>query len=175
MSKAIFFDRDGVINIAPIVNGLPGSPNRFTDFKIINGVDEIIKELKNNNWLIFVITNQPDISRGKLPVEEVDAMHQYLSTSLQIDDIIVCPHIDSNNCSCRKPKPGMIFELQKKYGIDLSSSFMVGDRWKDIAAGHAAGCKTIFIDYGYSETPPDYQTYTVKNLYEASRRIINNA
>jgi len=174
MHKAVFLDRDGVVNKSQVINGLPVAPKTFKDFEILDGVDWAICELKKYNWLVFIITNQPDISRGKILLNQVDSMHKFLMNNLPIDEIRVCSHDDSAKCSCRKPAPGMILDLQKKYSIDLGSSFLVGDRWRDISAGNVVGCRTIFIDHGYNEKQPEYHTHKVSNLVEATKWILKN-
>jgi D-glycero-D-manno-heptose 1,7-bisphosphate phosphatase len=100
-------------------------------------------------------------------------MHQTLMAQLPLDDILVCPHTDHDNCDCRKPRPGMLLEAAHRHNIDLGNSFMIGDRWRDIEAGYNAGCKTILIDYGYSERPPDREPdLRVTSLREAADWII---
>ena len=130
-------------------------------------------DLKAHGFALFVITNQPDVSRGTQTREAVEAIHQALASSLPIDDIFVCYHDDADDCACRKPNPGMLLEAQRKHNIDLSRSFVVGDRWRDIDAGHAAGCKTVLIDYGYRERKPAQPPEaTVRSLREAADWIL---
>jgi D-glycero-D-manno-heptose 1,7-bisphosphate phosphatase len=129
--------------------------------------------LKAHGFALFVITNQPDVARGTQTREAVEAIHQALASSLPVDDIFVCYHDDADDCACRKPNPGMLFEARRKHNIDLSRSFMVGDRWRDIDAGHAAGCKTVLIDYGYRERKPAHPPEaTVRSLREAADWIL---
>jgi D-glycero-D-manno-heptose 1,7-bisphosphate phosphatase len=98
-----------------------------------------------------------------------------LRKRLPLDDIFVCCHTDEDNCNCRKPMPGMLLEAARKYNIELAASFMVGDRWRDVEAGYNAGCKTILIDYGYSEKPPDHEPdLRVSSLREAADWIIRS-
>ena len=152
MKKAAFLDRDGVINKVFIENGSPISPPSFEKLEILPGVKESIIRLKKLNFICLVITNQPDISRGKITKEIVDKMNNHLKNEIKFDDIFVCYHDDHHNCKCRKPKNGLILDASKKWNIDLKNSFMIGDRWKDIKAGASAGCKTIFIDNKYKES-----------------------
>jgi D-glycero-D-manno-heptose 1,7-bisphosphate phosphatase len=91
-----------------------------------------------------------------------------------VDDIRVCYHIDADGCACRKPKPGMLLGAANALGIDLADSFMVGDRWRDVEAGRAAGCRTVFIDYGYAEKQPDNPDFTVSSLFEAVPLILHH-
>ena len=160
-------DRDGVINEAFIKNGMPFSPASVGELKIISGVQIAINILKQHGYIPVVITNQPDVSRGRLNPDSLSEMHGFLAEKLGIDHFFICPHDDIDNCECRKPKPGMIRDAASKLKIDLSKSFLVGDRWKDIEAGHSAGLKVYFIDYLYSESRPKLPYVRVFSLYEA--------
>lgn len=140
--------------------------------KILAGVPEALSSLHNAGFLNVVITNQPDVATGKIKLETIEAMHQRLRNELVLDDIKVCFHGDADGCDCRKPKPGMLMQAAREFGIDLARSFMVGDRWRDIAAGQAAGCTNFFIDYGYREKRPEPPYIGVKSLAEASSRIL---
>ena len=173
--RAVFLDRDGVINRAFVRDGKPFPPPTPQELEILPGVPEALRELKANGFQLLLVTNQPDVGRGKLSVQTLDAMHEDLRTQLPLDDILVCCHTDQDKCDCRKPMPGMIIEAARKHNIDLAASFMVGDRWRDIDAGYNAGCKTILIDYGYSERPPDHEPdLRVGSLREAADWIIRD-
>lgn len=113
-----------------------------------------------------MITNQPDIARGKIDVDVVNEQNQFVSSALNLTDIAVCPHDDSDGCGCRKPKPGLIHDLAKKHRINLEKSLVVGDRWRDIHAGIAAGTMTLFIDYDYAEPKPEFPTKTITSIDE---------
>ena len=155
--KAIFFDRDGVINKAIVKNKNPYSPNKEKQFKIYKSVNKI-SEIKND-YKIFIISNQPDISRGLMRKQELKKMNYHLKKTKLFNDILYCLHDYSDSCTCRKPKNGLILKLQKKYNLDLKNSFVVGDRWKDIYAGKISGCKTIFIDRKYEENIKKKNTF----------------
>jgi D-sedoheptulose 7-phosphate isomerase len=171
--RAVFLDRDGVINRAFVRDGKPFPPPTPQELEILPGVPEALRELKANGFQLLLVTNQPDVGRGKLSVQTLDAMHEDLRAHLPLDDILVCCHTDQDKCDCRKPMPGMIIAAARKHNIDLAASFMVGDRWRDIDAGYNAGCKTILIDYGYSERPPDHEPdLRVGSLREAADWII---
>jgi D-sedoheptulose 7-phosphate isomerase len=171
--RAVFLDRDGVINRAFVRDGKPFPPPTPQELEILPGVPEALRELKANGFKLLLVTNQPDVGRGKLSVQTLDAMHEDLRAHLPLDDILVCCHTDRDKCDCRKPMPGMIIEAARKHNIDLAASFMVGDRWRDVDAGYNAGCKTILIDYGYSERPPDHEPdLRVGSLREAADWII---
>lgn len=170
--KAVFLDRDGVLNKAVIVDGKPYPPISVDELEIPEGVKEGLKQLKELEYLLIVITNQPDVARGTTPVKIVDDINNHLKQQLIIDDFFCCVHDNADNCECRKPKPGMIFAAAKKWDIDLSRSFMVGDRWKDIETGRNAGLKTILIDYAYTEKydKPDYNCH---NFLEVTQIIMS--
>jgi D-sedoheptulose 7-phosphate isomerase len=173
--RAVFLDRDGVINRAFVRDGKPFPPPTPQELEIIPGVPEALRDLKAHGYELLVVTNQPDVGRGKQSRQALDAIHQSLLASLPLDDILVCCHTDQDKCDCRKPLPGMLLEAARRHHIDLSASFMVGDRWRDIEAGYNAGCKTILIDYGYSERPPDrVPDLRVGSLREAADWIIRS-
>ena len=165
-NKAVFLDRDGVLNKAIVRNGKPYPPNSLDEFEILPGTKEALLQLKSAGYLLIVVTNQPDVGRGTQHKSVVEAMHELLKSELPLDAIYVCYHGYDGECQCRKPKPGMLIEAAKKYDIDLKQSYMVGDRLKDIQAGLAGGCCTVFIDYGYCEllnTIPDFTTDTLQS------------
>lgn len=149
---AVFLDRDGVINRAVVREGRPYPPLCVEDVEILPGSIISLARLAAFGYILIAITNQPDVARGVQPVEQVNAINTLIQSRLPLREIFVCFHDDRDHCDCRKPKPGLILQAAEKYGIDLSQSWMVGDRWKDIAAGQAAGLKTIFVDYQYAET-----------------------
>jgi len=169
--KAIFLDRDGTLNKAYIKNGLPISPSSLNKFKIIKGVKKSINRLKKLNFLCILITNQPDVFRGKISKKTVVKMNSYIKKKIKLDDMFVCYHDNEHNCSCRKPKPGLLVKASKKWKIDLNKSFMIGDRWKDILAGKKVGCKTIFINNNYKNDKKVKADFTFKSLLKAVNKI----
>ncbi|RTL60509.1 MAG: HAD family hydrolase [Hyphomicrobiales bacterium] len=166
MRRAVFLDRDGVINAANVRRGRPFPPRSVDELEILPGVREACDSLKSAGYLLIVVTNQPDIARKSASSSDVEAIHRELSRALPLDAIRVCPHDDIDACTCRKPKPGLLVDAARDLSVDLSASFMVGDRWRDIDAGTAAGCSTVFIDYGYTEPRPIAPDYTAKSLAE---------
>lgn len=170
--RAVFLDRDGVINRAVVRNGKSYPPETLDDFELLPGVEQAIQALRKAGFLIIVVTNQPDVATGVQQRGVVEAMHKKLRTLAPCDDIKVCYHTDSDDCECRKPKPGMLLDAASEWNVDLGRSFMVGDRWRDIAAGAAAGCATFFIDYGYAEQRPVNPGVVVRSLEEASSHIL---
>jgi D-glycero-D-manno-heptose 1,7-bisphosphate phosphatase len=171
--RAVFVDRDGVVNRAFVRNGKPYPPSSFSEFELLPGVANTLSELRKKGFLVIVVTNQPDIGTGLQAHEVVEKMHQSLRSQNLVDDIKVCTHIDNDACSCRKPKPGMLTDAALRWDINLKRSYMVGDRWRDVAAGKAAGCYTFFIDYAYLEQRPDGPDMMVSSLEEAGRFILN--
>jgi len=166
-------DRDGVINASVVRDDKPYPPASLTELEILPGVPEAIRALREASFPIVVTTNQPDVATGIQRREVVEAMHRNLRNELLIDDIRVCYHTDLDNCTCREPNPGMLSEAAHDLAIDLTRSFMVGDRWRDIEAGKAAGCYTFFIDYGYLEMKPESPDMVVASLEEASKMILS--
>ncbi|HKM80427.1 MAG TPA: HAD-IIIA family hydrolase [Candidatus Acidoferrum sp.] len=154
LSRAVFLDRDGVLNRAVIRDGKPHPPANVADLDIVAGAENTLRELKAQGFKLLVVTNQPDLANGLATPEGVDAINQKLAAALPVDDFFVCPHVDGDNCDCRKPKAGLLLEAARRHQIDLSASFMIGDRWRDVEAGQNAGCRTVLIDQGYQEKHP---------------------
>lgn len=156
---AVFLDRDGVLNRVSIRDGLPFGPMTLADFVLVEQAAADVRRLKDAGYTVIVATNQPELARGRLAPEILEAMHAKLSAEVPVDAIYVCPHDDADRCACRKPQPGLLLSAAREHGIDLSRSFMVGDRWRDVEAGKAAGCRTVLVEMGYREaqkTPPDH-------------------
>ncbi|HML07313.1 MAG TPA: HAD family hydrolase [Xanthobacteraceae bacterium] len=172
MTRAVFLDRDGVINANLERNGRPVAPTSLAEFRILPGVEDAARRLKDAGFLLVIVTNQPDVADGLTSRATVEAMHEEIMRRLPIDDIMVCFHADRDNCSCRKPKPGMILEAAARHGIDLTASYLVGDRWRDVRAGRAAGCRTIFVDYGYLQDQPAQPDKVLRSLKEAADFIV---
>jgi len=175
MARAVFLDRDGVINHALVRNGMPHPPATLADFEILPGAAEALRALDDAGFLLVVATNQPDVARGLQQIEVVEAMHRRLREELPLDDIKVCYELDGPSCTCYKPKPGMLLEAAREHNIDLGRSYMVGDRWRDIGAGREAGCFTIFIDRGYSEPLTEAPDAHCADLSEATAIILRHA
>jgi D-glycero-D-manno-heptose 1,7-bisphosphate phosphatase len=162
LKKAIFFDRDGVLNQTEVRDGHAYAPLVLEDFALLPGVADAVRKSQEAGFLAIVITNQPELATGELSSETLTAMHQILRDDLLVDAVYVCPHQDADRCSCRKPLPGMIHDATKDWNLDLAASFLVGDRWRDIDAGRAAGCRTILIERKYSGvTEPDFRAADV--------------
>jgi D-glycero-D-manno-heptose 1,7-bisphosphate phosphatase len=172
MKRAVFLDRDGVINRAFEIEGVPVPPRSLNDLQILGGVKEAIKLLKARNFIVVVVTNQPDVARGIVTQESVETINSFLGNELLIEHFYTCFHDDQQGCDCRKPKPGLLQKAAQDLNVNLHNSFLIGDRWRDIAAGQAVGSQCFFIDYEYSERSPDLPYYRVKSLLEAAQKIL---
>ena len=170
-SKAFFLDRDGVINKSSIINGKPVAPTKLADFKIIKDVKKSFIYLKEKGFLTIIISNQPDIKKGLLNKSVLRKMNQKLKKEVKVDDIFICEHTDDDRCNCRKPKSGMILDAKKKWNIDLKSSYLIGDRWRDIYLANRLKIKCFYIDKNYKEKKPKKYNYKVNNLFHAIRTL----
>ena len=173
--RAVFLDRDGVINRAVVRDGKPYPAASIEEFEILPGVAEACRKLKEAGFLLVVATNQPDVGRGTMKQATVERIHEYMGKALPIDRVEVCYDPGGKNppSEFRKPRPGMLLQAARELDIDLSRSFMVGDRWRDIDCGRVAGCTTIFVDYGYQEPLREQPDYRVKSLLEAAEWILS--
>lgn len=174
MRRAVFLDRDGVINRAVVDKGKPYPPANLAAMEILPTVPEALEQLSAAGFMLIVITNQPDVARGTTAKATVEEINHYLATHLPIDEFRTCYHLDEHQCHCRKPAPGSLLAAAKKHQINLNQSYMIGDRWRDIEAGEQAGCKTIFIDYGYDEKQPTSMNFSVQTLREAAQIIVGD-
>jgi D-glycero-D-manno-heptose 1,7-bisphosphate phosphatase len=148
------------------------APTTLEDCENLLGADDSVHGLKAAGLVMVDATNQPDVATGLTRREIVNAMHAEILCRLAVDDIKVCFHTDAANCACRKPKPGMLLEAAAECGIYFSASYMVGDRWRDIGAGQAAGCTTIFIDYGYKQDGPCEPDKVVGSFTDATNHVL---
>jgi D-glycero-D-manno-heptose 1,7-bisphosphate phosphatase len=172
MRMAVFLDRDGVINRAVVRDGKPYPPANLSEMEVLPGVLEALAALNEAGFMLIVVTNQPDVGRGTIPMADVEEINNYLASCLPIDEFRTCYHDSGDGCDCRKPLPGSLLATAKQHDIDLPQSYMVGDRWRDIEAGQGAGCKTIFIDYDYAEKQPESVNHRVRSLSEAAQIIL---
>ena len=151
MNRAVFLDRDGVLNASLNRNGTLTAPWTVDELQLCAGVPEALAELKAAGFLLVMVTNQPDVARGHAHRADVDAIHARLRELLPLDGIRVCFHDDQDRCACRKPAPGMLICEAVEREIRLDQSFMVGDRWRDIDAGRRAGCRTVLVKSEYKD------------------------
>ena len=173
-NRAVFLDRDGVINRVLLRDGKPYPAASVAEFEILPGVEEACRLLKQSGFWLVVATNQPDVGRGTLKKQVVEEIHADMTRRLPIDRVEVSYDSGQEDppSEFRKPRPGMLLRAARELDLDLSRSFMVGDRWRDIDCGHAAGCTTILVDYGYAEELRQEPDYRVKNLREAADIIL---
>jgi len=172
MTKGVFLDRDGVLNKAVLRGGKPYPPQCLEELVIFPDARAALDALRRGGYLLVVTTNQPDIARGTTTREQVGRINQHLQDRLPLHAIEMCEHDDPDECTCRKPKPGLLARAAERDGIALSRSFMVGDRWRDIEAGRRAGCRTVLIGDGYGEDLKSQPDVIVTSLSEAATWIL---
>ena len=172
--RAVFLDRDGVINRPLERDRKPYPPRSLSEFEILPEVPAACARLKAAGFLLVVATNQPDVGRGTLKKEMIETLHAEMCLRLPIDRVETCYHPGqgASECDCRKPKPGMLVRAAKALDIELAQSWMVGDRWRDVDCGYAAGCRTVFIDRGYAEELRQKPHFSAGNLAQAADIIL---
>jgi D-glycero-D-manno-heptose 1,7-bisphosphate phosphatase len=169
-AAAVFLDRDGVINVAPVRDGRPFSPGSVAELEVPPDLPDALARLKAAGYRLVVVTNQPDVAAGRRPRAVVEAINSTLAARLPLDEFRVCYHRDVDGCDCRKPAPGLLLQPPAH---DLDRSVMIGDRWRDIEAGVRAGVRaTILIDRGYREALTVEPTVRVGSLAEAASWIL---
>lgn len=177
--RAVFLDRDGVINRPSVRDGRPYPPSSIEEFEIYDDVKEGCACLKAAKFLLVVVTNQPDVGRGTQNREAVEAMHAKMQSALpSLDCIEICYHAGERHgelCDCRKPRPGMILRAAAELNIDLGVSYLIGDRWRDVDCARAAGCRAIFIERGYQESLRERPDFTVSSFKDAVSAILQDA
>ncbi len=145
MKAAVFIERDGVLNHARIEHQHPVSPLRFEDFQINQHAVPALRKLKAAGILLIATTNQPGLSRGYQSRRELDRMHELLRATFALDDILLCPHDETDGCDCRRPKPGLLVEAGFKWRLNLDHCYVISDKWQDAEAARAAGCTSLLI------------------------------
>ncbi len=170
---AVFLDRDGVLNRAFVREGVPHPPAGPDEFELLPGVPEALGRLAAAGFALVVVTNQPDVARGIQTRERVEEMNARLRAALPLLDVLTCFHDGPDECACRKPKPGMLLEAARRWRLDPGRSFMIGDRWSDVAAGQAAGCRALLVDRPYSGRTRCCPDHCVADLSEAADWILS--
>jgi D-glycero-D-manno-heptose 1,7-bisphosphate phosphatase len=170
--RAVFLDRDGVLNGSVLIEGRPHPPESLAQAKLLPGVAEACRMLRDAGLLLICVTNQPDIRRKTLSEFAVNEINDWLKTTLELTDVRVCPHDDSDDCACRKPRPGLLLMAAADHDVDLTKSVMVGDRWRDVSAARNAGCVAIFIDHHYDERRPEEPDFVFPSLLAAVPTIL---
>lgn len=169
MNRAVFLDRDGVLNRAFVREGKSYPPQSIAEFSLLPGVIDATHLLKECGFKLIVVTNQPDVGRRQQSQKIVEEMHAKLFKELPLDDIEVCYNEYS---ASYKPLPGMLLNAAEKHRLELDESYMIGDRWRDIDAGKAAGCYTILINNNYAESLREQPHYECDSLLESARFIM---
>ena len=172
MTRAVFLDRDGVLNRVVWRGPVAASPRRLDELEIEPTAAPAMQALKAAGWLRLVVTNQPDVSRGLMSKGVLEAIHDRIATAVEIDDISACVHDNHDACACRKPKPGLLTALAAKHGVDLAASWMIGDQDRDITCGHAAGCRTILLIQPYNSGLKSTADHAVASLSQAIDLIL---
>ena len=170
LHKALFLDRDGILNRVIMRGEKVSSPWLASEFKVIDEAKQLVSHAKQNQFLTIVVTNQPDVSKGLINQVELEIMHQQIQDEFEVDAIEVCTSVD-NADPRRKPNPGMLFEASKNLNVDLAQSFFIGDSDKDIIAGKNAGVKTILLQTDYNTAIHGTGDFNCNSLLEA-RQIV---
>jgi D-glycero-D-manno-heptose 1,7-bisphosphate phosphatase len=165
--RAVFLDRDGVLTEATIREGRAYAPLTLEDFRLVEGAAGQVARLRQAGLVPIVFTNQPEVARGLLAPQILAEMHGRLRDAIPVEDVLVCSHDSHDGCACHKPKPGMLQAAAGRWNLDLQGSFVIGDRWRDIDAGRAAGCYTVLIERPYSQCPsPDARVATLEEAVD---------
>lgn len=174
--RGVFLDRDGILNEVVERDRKPFPPMKLDEVRLIEGARLAVSSLRLAGFVTICVTNQPDVARGVMDRRTADAINNYVASELRVDDLIACFHDDSDGCTCRKPLPGMLIEAAARWSLRLEESYLVGDRWRDIDAGTAAGCRTVLVDRGWAErSPAGTPTARARSPLEAARWILRDA
>jgi D-glycero-D-manno-heptose 1,7-bisphosphate phosphatase len=175
LSPAVFLDRDGIINRTVVRDGVTHPPACLDEFELLPGVPEALRSLADAGFKLVVVTNQPDVARGSQKRETVEEMNDLIRRTLPVLDVLACYHDNADNCACRKPKPGMLLEAARRFGLDPARSYLVGDRWSDVAAGQAAGCRaSVLVATPYSGAERCKPDHVAADLGEAAAWILQH-
>jgi D-glycero-D-manno-heptose 1,7-bisphosphate phosphatase len=176
MRRAVFLDRDGVLNRVFLhEDGKTHPPAGPHELEVLPGVRDACEALRRAGFVLIVVTNQPDVARGAQQRDVVEAINRDLRRQIPLDDIMVCYHDGADNCPCRKPEPGMLLGAASIWSIDLRKSFMVGDRWTDIESGRQAGCRTVLVNAAGPELRRCLPDFQAASLVEAVPWIVRQA
>jgi D-glycero-D-manno-heptose 1,7-bisphosphate phosphatase len=172
LRPAVFLDRDGVLNRVSVRGGVTHPPAHPGEFELLPGVGAALARLAAAGLPLVVVTNQPDVARGTQTREGVEALNDRVRRGLPVLAVLTCFHDKGDGCACRKPRPGLLLVAARTWGLDLGRSFMVGDRWSDVEAGRAAGCRTALVETPYSGRPRCTPDRCVRDLEEAADWIL---
>jgi D-glycero-D-manno-heptose 1,7-bisphosphate phosphatase len=171
--RAVFLDRDGTLIQAQVREGVPHPPAHAGEVVLVPGAVDAVARLRAAGFRLVVVTNQPDVARGTQTRAGVEAINAVVRQAFGLDDFRVCWHDDADRCACRKPKPGLLLEAARDHAIDLRRSFVIGDRWRDVLAGAAAGCRTALVASGHDERPEVPADRRVTTIGEAVDWILD--
>lgn len=175
LRRAVFLDRDGVLNRVTLRNGRPLPPANLDALEIPPEVPGVLTKLASVGFRLIVVTNQPDVARGRQSRAIVEQINAALAAALPLNEFRVCYHDGGDRCTCRKPAPGLLLAAARDYNLDMGSCYMVGDRWRDVEAAQRAGCRALFIDYSYNERRPRPPFVVVGSLSQAAELILQEA
>lgn len=175
MHRAVFLDRDGILNATFVdADGVARPPADVSELRLEDGAREACERLKAAGFILVAVTNQPDVARGTTTRERVEAINARVAELLPLDEVAVCFHDDADGCACRKPAPGLLRDAAARLGLDLAASYMVGDRWRDVEAGKRAGCCTVLIQRDYSAADSTFPDYKAESLFAAAAWILQD-
>jgi D-glycero-D-manno-heptose 1,7-bisphosphate phosphatase len=166
MLKTLFLDRDGIINEIVTRDGIVSSPRSLSEFIVRPDFIEFYRRIQSSPLTVFVVSNQPDVSRGLIDAQDLKLISDQLHERFKFTEILHCVHDDSDGCDCRKPKPGMISGVLQRYALRADEAIIIGDSYKDILAGKAAGIETVYLQQGYNASAACEPDYTVNKLTE---------
>ncbi len=170
MKLGVFIERDGVLNKARVERQYQVSPLTLEDFRLISEAAPLLNRLKAAGFILIATTNQPGLSRGYQSRRELDRMHELLRATFPLDDILVCPHDETDRCPCRKPKPGLLVEAGFKWHLNLDHSFVISDKWQDAEAARAAGCTSLLLDSPWLGTV--HRDFVMPNLSAIVEKVL---
>jgi D-glycero-D-manno-heptose 1,7-bisphosphate phosphatase len=147
---AVFLDRDGVLNEVRMQGATASTPRTVAELRILPAARTELGRLRQAGYVLLVVSNQPDVARGDLSLDAVEEINRALRDALPIDAVYVCPHDTGDGCACRKPKPGLIQAGAQEWGVDLARSWLIGDRWVDLAAAESAGVAGLLVERPWS-------------------------
>jgi D-glycero-D-manno-heptose 1,7-bisphosphate phosphatase len=166
--RAVFLDRDGVLVETEVRDGAAYAVTTLAEFRVVPDAAEQVARLRAAGLVCIVFTNQPEVARGTIAPEVLAAMHNVLRAAVPLDDVYVCPHDEGDGCACRKPRPGMLHDAAARWDVSLADSFVIGDRWRDVDAGRAAGCYAVLLEREYSAcTTADARVATLHEAVDA--------
>jgi D-glycero-D-manno-heptose 1,7-bisphosphate phosphatase len=174
-SPAVFLDRDGTLNRAFERGGVTVPPSDVAELELLPGVGPAVDRLRQAGFVLLIATNQPDVARGSQRKEKVDAINEVVRAELGLHDVLTCYHDTPDRCPCRKPEPGLLLEGARRWNVDVAASYMVGDRWSDVAAGQAAGCRTVLIETPFSKPDRCCPDRVARTLAEAVDWILTES